>query len=211
MSSSSSWTAGPGATIARVWPRASCPWATEWRRCSGAGTRTGDGRAIRHPPPLSSPCPGPASPRLAQLVPGERRRLLAPLAGQLLAVGPERLPVAAGRAHGVGEREQATHPLDLPRLAAHDAPALGRMIADLEEPTVHRHVAPIHVQHHDVARGDTNDGVPRAATQQVRTGPPDARPSLGLKTRGSHRTEGHGHAWRITPRAVTRSDLGHTS
>src|SRR3989442_6446847 len=46
---------------------------------------------------------------------------------------PEGLAVPAGGAHRVREREQPAHALDLARLAPHDAPALRRMVADLEE------------------------------------------------------------------------------
>src|SRR5438046_5477231 len=52
------------------------------------------------------------------------------------------------------EGEQASHALNFARLAPDDAPALGGMIADLEEAPIHGYVAPVHVQHHDVARRD---------------------------------------------------------
>src|SRR2546423_9801336 len=46
----------------------------------------------------------------------------------------------AGRTDGVCEREDASQSFDHARLAAHDRPALGRMIADLEEAAVHRDI-----------------------------------------------------------------------
>src|SRR5881296_3479989 len=122
-------------------------------------------------------------PASRHFVPREGADLLAPLADQLLDVRLEPLPMAAGGTHGVGQGEQAPHPLNLARLAPHDAPALGGMIADLEEATVHGYVAPVHVQHDDVARGDAHHRVPRAAAQQMSAWSADPGPALGLKPR----------------------------
>ena len=58
------------------------------------------------------------------------------------------------------------------------------MIADLEESTIDRHVVPVDVEDDDVARGNPNHRVPRAAAQGVRPGGPDARPALYLQPRG---------------------------
>src|SRR5436309_3536530 len=74
---------------------------------------------------------------------------------------------------------------EVTRLAAHDAPALGRVIADLEKPAVDGNVAAIHVEHNDVTGGDAHDGVPGAAAQQVSARSAHARPSLGLNPSGS--------------------------
>src|SRR5216117_4300617 len=143
----------------------------------------------------ASRIPHPAS---RHLVPRQRSRFLAPLADHLLHIRLEPLAVAARGTHGVREGEQAPHSLNFARLAPHDAPALGRMIADLEEAPIHRYVAPVHVQHHDVARRDAHDGVPRAPTQQMSAGPANTGPAFGLEPRGSHRAEGNTHALRIT-------------
>src|SRR5216117_2834360 len=138
-------------------------------------------------------------------VPRQRSRLLAPLADQLLHVRLKRLPVATGGTHGVREGEQAPYALNLARLAPDDAPALGRIIADLEEAPIHRYVAPVHVQHHDVARRDAHDGVPRTPTQQMGAGPADPGPAFDLEPRGSHRAEWNTHALRITRSRSTES------
>src|SRR5436309_13456516 len=149
-------------------------------------------------------------PASRHLVPREGADLLAPLADQLLDVRLEPLPMAAGGTHGVGQGEQAPHSLNAGRLAPHDAPALGGMIADLEEAPVDRHVPPIDVQHHDVTRGDADDGVPRAAAQQMRAGPSDTRPSLSLEARGRHWAERHAHARTIPSSRDGSRDWGHT-
>src|SRR5436309_2039470 len=161
-------------------------------RCSGAN---------------ASRIPHPAS---RHFVPCQRADLLAALADQLLHVRLKPLPVAAGGAHGVREGEQAPHPLNLARLAPDDAPPLGGMIADLEEAPVDRHVPSIDVQHHDVTRGDADDGVPRAAAQQMRAGPSDPRPSLGLEARRRHGAKGHAHARTIPSSRDGSRDWGHT-
>src|SRR5437867_12168168 len=97
-------------------------------------------------------------PASRHLVPREGADLLAPLADQLLHVRLEPLPMAAGGTHGVGKGEQAPHPLNLARLAPHAAPALGRMIADLEEAPVDQQLPPIDVEHHDATRRVADDG-----------------------------------------------------
>src|SRR3989442_11063261 len=60
------------------------------------------------------------------------------------------------------------------------------MIPDLEEAPIHGYVAPVHVQHHDVARRDAHHGVPGTPTQQMGTGPADPGPALGLEPRRCH-------------------------
>src|SRR5256712_5557788 len=139
-----------------------------------------------------------SDPASRHLVPRRRSRLLAPLADQLLHVRLKRLPVAAGGTHGVREGEQAPHTLNLARLAPDDAPALGGMIADLEEAPIHGYVPPVHVQDHNVARRDADDGVPRTPTQQMGTGSADPGPAFGLEPRGCHRAERNAHGFRIT-------------
>src|SRR5438445_3302749 len=141
------------------------------------------------PFPLRS---SPASSRpLTQLIPRQPRALVAAVAGELLRIPVERLPVTAARAHAVGERDPPAHPLDLARLAPYDTPALGRVIPDLEKAAVHRDVAAIHVEHDDVAGGDAHDGIPRAAAQQVGARSAHASPSLGLNPSGSDRADRH--------------------
>src|SRR5438132_1164794 len=107
--------------------------------------------------------------------------------------------VAASGTHGVREGEQAPHALNFARLAPDDAPALGGMIADLEEAPIHGYVAPVHVQHHDVARRDAHYGVPGTPTQQMGTGPADPGPALGLEPRRCHWSKRNAHPVRITP------------
>src|SRR5690242_18375543 len=143
-------------------------------------------------------------------VPRQRRLLFTALARQVLHLGAEPLTMAAGGANSVRQRKQPADPLDLARLATHDAPALRRVIANLKESPVDRHVPPIDVQHHDVTRGDANHGVPRAAAQQMRAGSSDPRPSLRLEARGSHRAEGHAHARRILRSHDGSRDWGHS-
>src|SRR3989475_9210783 len=180
---SSPWTEGRGGSTAAVRVRESFPWATVWyswkvERPEEMGRGKGCG-----PFPLRS---SPASSRpLTQLIPRQPRALVAAVAGEFLRIPVERLPVTAARAHAVGERERPAHALDLTRLAAHDAPARGRVIADLEKPAVDGNVAAIHVEHDDVTGGDAHDGVPGAAAQQVSARSAHARPSLGLNPSGS--------------------------
>src|SRR5213594_3511509 len=94
------------------------------------------------------------------------------------------LPMSTSGADRVRQREDPSQPLDDAGLAAYDRPPLGRMIANLEEATVDRHVVSVDVEDHDVARGDANDGIPGAAPQRVRTGGTNARPALHLQARG---------------------------
>src|SRR5256712_5833361 len=145
---SSSWTAGRAAST--VWESGVelWRWETEW--CCSEGS--------------------------AQLVPRQAGRLPAAFAGELPGLRPERLAMPAAGADRVGERKDAAHPLDLTRLAPHDAPALGGMVADLEEAAVDRHVAPVHVQHDDVAGGGADHRITRAAAQQVGAGAADPGP-----------------------------------
>src|SRR5712691_6377449 len=185
----SSWTTECAGSTAWESGRESFPWVIGWSCLRGKREKRRGKSAVhtlpssRFPPPL-----------LAQLIPRQRRRLLAAFTRKLLDVGPEGLAVPAGGAHRVREREQPAHALDLARLAPHDAPALRRMVADLEEAPVDRDVAPIHVQHDDVARRDADHRIPGAAAQQVRAGLADAGPALGLEPRGRRGTEGSSHA-----------------
>src|SRR6266850_4453885 len=117
----------------------------------------------------------------AQLIPREPSGFLAPVARHLVATRLEALAVAAGRADGVGQRDGATQLLHHARLALHDRPALRGMVADLEEATVHRNVVPVHVEHDDVAGGDPDHGIPRAAAQRVRARGADPGPALHLQ------------------------------
>src|SRR2546423_14461629 len=110
------------------------------------------------PVPYASRISFPAS---RHFVPRQRRLLLAALAGQVLHLGAEPLTMTAGGAHGVRQREQPADPLDFARLATHDAPALRREIANLGESPFYRHVPPFDVRHHDVTRGEEDDGIPR--------------------------------------------------
>src|SRR5438445_1862829 len=181
---SSSWTEGRGGFTVAGRERGSFLWGTG--SCSSNGERPGKGEGGRVVAP--SPFPGlfPASHgSLTKFVPRQPRALVAAVAGELLRIPVERLPVAAARAHAVGKRERPAHALDLARLAAHDAPALGRVIPDLEKPAVHRNVAAIHVEHDDVAGRDAHDGIPRAAAQQVGARSANASPSLSLNPSGS--------------------------
>src|SRR5438046_7522412 len=108
------------------------------------------------------------------------------------------------------EGEQASHALNFARLAPDDAPALGGMIADLEEAPIHGYVAPVHVQHHDVARRDAHHGVPGTPTQQMGTGPADPGPALGLEPRRCHWSKRNAHPLRITrDRKSTRLNSSH--
>src|SRR5438132_10057840 len=144
-------------------------------------------------------------PASRHLVPRQRSSFLAPLADQLLHIRLEPLAVAASGTHGVREGEQAPHALNFARLAPDDAPALGGMIADLEEAPIHGYVAPVHVQHHDVARRDAHYGVPGTPTQQMGTGPADPGPALGLEPRRCHWSKRNAHPVRITPSTCDQS------
>src|SRR6266545_1566654 len=123
--------------------------------------------------------------RLGELVPCHRRAFMAAIARHLIRPRLNPLPVPARWADRVRQWEDSPQSLDDARLAAHDRPPLGRMIANLEEPTIDRHVVPIDVENDDVARGDANDGIPCTAPQRVRAGGTDARPTLHLKASGS--------------------------
>src|SRR5260370_6023751 len=83
--------------------------------------------------------------RLIHFVPRETGGGMTPVAGQFGEARIKCLPMAARRTHAVGQREQPAHPLDVARLAAHDAPALRRMVADLEQAAGHRHDVTVHV------------------------------------------------------------------
>src|SRR5712675_607198 len=98
-------------------------------------------------------------------------------------VGPrlDALSMPARRTDRIRQRKDAAESFDDARFAADDRPPLRWVIADFEEATIDRHVVPVHVEHDDVARGDANDGVPRAASQRVRAGGADARPTLHLQ------------------------------
>src|SRR5712692_5565010 len=117
----------------------------------------------------------------AQLVPGQPRRLVALVTGELLRPALERLAMAAGWTHRVRQRKDASQALHHARLAAHDGPALGGMVANLEQPAIDRDVVPVDVEHDDVARGDAYDGIPRPSAQRVRARRADAGPALGLQ------------------------------
>src|SRR2546425_5439345 len=99
---------------------------------------------------------------LAQFIPCHGRALMAAIARHLVRAGFNALPMPTSGTDGVRQREDSSEPFDDARLTADDRPPLRRMIADLEEATIDRHVVPIDVEHDNVARGDANDGVPRA-------------------------------------------------
>src|SRR2546422_344265 len=84
------------------------------------------------------------------------------IACHFIRPGLDPLAMSTSRAHRVGQWEDPPQPLDDPRLAAYDRPPLRRMIANLQEATVDGHVVPVDVEHHDVAGGDANDGIPCA-------------------------------------------------
>src|SRR6266568_4940229 len=171
-----------------------------------AGEKPGKGKGEER---TARPSPFPASygplTILAHLVPRQRSDFLAPLADQLLHIRLEPLAVAASGTHGVSEREQAPHSLNFARLAPDDAPALGGMIPDLEEAPIDGYVAPVYVQHHDVARRDAHHGVPGTPTQQMGTGPADPSPALGLEPRRCHWSKRNAHPLRITPSTCYQS------
>src|SRR6267378_4304075 len=91
------------------------------------------------------------------------------------------LPMSTGGADGVRQREDSPEPFDHARLAADDRPPLRRMIADLEEATIDRHVVPVDVEDDDVARRNANDGIPSATPERVRARRTDASPTLHLQ------------------------------
>src|SRR6266550_2692928 len=103
-------------------------------------------------PSLRKPLSRSASARLGQLVPCHPRRLVTTIAGHVIGPGFDALPMSACRTDRVREREDSSEPLDHARLAADDRPPLRRMITDLEEATIDRHVVPVDVEDDDVAR-----------------------------------------------------------
>ena len=119
---------------------------------------------------------------------------MAPFAGELSRVTIERLAMAAAGADGVGEGEIPAESLELARLASHQAPPFGWMVTDLEEPPVHRYVAPVHIQHDDLARRNAHDRVPGPSAEEVRPPFADARPAPGLESCGTNGTSWNCHA-----------------
>src|SRR5258706_11724835 len=134
---------------------------------------------------------------------------MAAIARHVVGPGLDALPMPARGADGVGQREDSPESLDDARLAPYDGPPLGRMIANLEESPVDRHVVSIDVEDDDVARGDANDGIPGAATQRVRTGGTDTRPTLHLKASGRDHPVAAFHVCRLPTCASGRRDWSH--
>lgn len=118
------------------------------------------------------------------------------------------LTMAAARAHRVCQREDSPQPFDDPRLATNDRPPLRRMVANLEEATIDRHIVSVHVEHDDVTGRDPHDGIPRAAAQRMRTRGTDTRPPLHLQPRGRDPIETF-HALRLACPASPCRDWGH--
>jgi len=116
---------------------------------------------------------------------------MAPVAGQLSAIGVERLAVAAARTHGVRERDVAPQALHDAGLVANDGPPLRRMVADLEEAFVDRDVPAVHIEHHDIARRDAHDRIPGAAAQGMGTARAHPGPAFGLEASGGNMGKGH--------------------
>jgi hypothetical protein len=119
---------------------------------------------------------------------------MAPLAGQLPRVPIERLAMAAAGTDGVCKGEIPTESLELSRLASHQAPPLGWMVTDLEEPPVHRYVAAVHIQHDDLAGRNAHDRVPGPSAEEMRAAFPDTRPAPGLESCGTNGTSWNRHA-----------------
>src|SRR6266404_4484693 len=134
---------------------------------------------------------------------------MAAIARHVVGLGLDALPMPAGGADGVRQREDSSQSFDHARLAPHDRPPLRRMIANLEESPIDRHVVPIDVEHDDVARGDPNDGIPGAAPQRVRTSGTDARPTLHLKASGRDHPVADFHVFRLPTCASGRRDWSH--
>ena len=109
---------------------------------------------------------------------------MAPIAREVHKSGIDPLAVAAGRTDGVGERKLPSDALSLPLLAVDDAPPLRRVVADLQESAVHRHIVAVDVQHDDLTRRDPDDRIPSAAAEGVSAGRADAGPALRLQARG---------------------------
>lgn len=154
-----------------------------------------------------SRCTFPVS--LAGFVPRHRRRLMTLRARHLSGARFNALPIPARGTDGVREREDPAQPFDHARLASHDRPPLGWMIANLEEATIDRNVVTIHVEHDDVARGNADDWIPRTTTQCVRAGRTDACPTFHLQLCWSDLSRGSFHALRLPWRASTGRDWSH--
>jgi len=131
------------------------------------------------------------------------------VARHFIGPGFNPLPMSTSGADGVRQREDSAESLDHARLAPHDRPPLGRMIANLEESPVDRHVVPIDVENDDVARGNPNDGIPGAAPQRVRTGGTDTRPALHLKASRRDHPVAAFHGCRLPTCASGRRDWSH--
>src|SRR6185312_14549446 len=108
---------------------------------------------------------------------------MTPIARHVVRLCLDPLAMPARGTDRVRQREDAPESLDDARLAPHDRPPLRRMVANLEEATIDRHVVPVDVEDDDVARGDPYDGIPRAAAQRVRAGRTDTRPAFHLQAR----------------------------
>lgn len=135
---------------------------------------------------------------------------MAAFAGEIPHVAIEGLAVAAARAHRVREREVPAEPLEFPRLAAHEAPSFGWMVADFEKPPVHRNVAPIDVQYDDLTRRNADDRVPRSPAEEVRASFSDARPAPGLESGGPYGTRWIRHPYKLADGGSRVRDAGHT-
>src|SRR2546423_15426723 len=85
---------------------------------------------------------------------------MAPIARHVIRPGFDTLPMPAGRTDGVCEWEDASQSFNHARLAAHDRPALGRMIADLEEAAVHRDIVAGSAEADGGGRGEAPGPVP---------------------------------------------------
>ena len=147
--------------------------------------------------------------RLAQFIPCHRRALMATIARHVVGPRLDALPMPACRADGVRQRENSSQSLDDARLTAHDRPPFRRMITNLEEATIDRHVVPIDVEDDDVARGDADHGIPGTAPQRMRAGGTDARPTFHLKASGCDHPVGTFHACRLPTCASGRRDWSH--
>src|SRR5260370_37680841 len=90
------------------------------------------------------------------------------------------LAVATTRTDRIRQRKNPSQSFDHPRLAAHDRPTLGRMIADLEAATVHRHIVPVDVEHDAVAGRGPHDRIPGTAAQRMRAAENNTRHHFDL-------------------------------
>src|SRR4029077_21040617 len=102
---------------------------------------------------------------------------MTPIARQFGESRVKRLAMTARGAAAGSQRKQPAHALDFAWLAANDAPALRRMVADLERAPVARHVVTDHIQDDDVGGRDPHDGIPGAAAQRMGAGRADAGPA----------------------------------